>query len=144
MLNFISFFDDFQVGYDHLALAVDFEFPQQATSISSNATSEGGKGGGKQEKKANKKEARQAVSIPCAKVYKLPKYLQDRLDSCSRRVKIYSRLTVKIRPADINTQLHHLVSTHFFYLKFFFLLFSVLNYKNFEFLFINNKIYEEK
>lgn len=94
-----------------MALAIDFEFPQAITHVQTAASGgeKGGKKGANSGKKNQAKSSEKLVSIPNAKPYKLPKYLQDRLDSCARRVKIYSRLTVKIRPTDINTHLHHLV-----------------------------------
>lgn len=80
-----------KVGYDTLGLTVEYEFPEVAS------------------KGEKKKEPKQAISIPFAKPYKLPDHLQSRLDSCSRKIKIYSRITIKIKPTDINTHLQHLV-----------------------------------
>ena len=90
-----------KVGYDNLALAVDYEFP---SSTSQNKPEQQGN-------KKNKKDGsnKPVINIPLAKSYKLPQALQDRLNSCSRKIKIYSRITVKIKPGDINTCLHHLV-----------------------------------
>jgi predicted DNA-binding protein len=83
------------VGYDNLGLAVDYEFPQ----IQKGDTS-----------KQSKKDLKPQATIPNATVYNLPEKLEQRLKILSRKVKIFSRINIKIKPADINTYLHHLVN----------------------------------
>lgn len=83
-----------KLGYDNLGLAVEFEFP----SVVNNKLGDG-----------KKKEPKAQINIPMAKVYKLPGHLQARLEAVSRRIKIYSRITIRIKPSDIKNYLHHLV-----------------------------------
>lgn len=81
-----------KVGYDNLGLSIDFEFPAVATNEAKN------------------KKAKAQITIPTPTEYKLPAKLENRLKSCGRKVNIYSRINIKIKPVDINTYLHHLVS----------------------------------
>jgi RNase P/RNase MRP subunit p30 len=48
--------------------------------------------------------------IPKPKEYKIPHKLQSRLESMCRKVKILSRINIRIKPEDINVYLHHLKS----------------------------------
>ena len=89
--NLISFIN-FQVGYDNLGLAIDYEFPiPDATNRSKN------------------KADRFKISIPQPKTYTVPNSLATRLKNSGRNIKIYNRINIRIKPSDINTHLQHLV-----------------------------------
>lgn len=81
------------VGYNEIALAIDFEFPPA----------------GPKNKEQKKKENKPQIVIPAPKNYAIPPKLANRLDIFSRKIKVYSRINIKIKPGDINTYLHHLV-----------------------------------
>lgn len=81
------------MGYNEIALAIDFEFPPT----------------GPRNKEQKKKENKPQIIIPAPKNYKILPKLSNRLDLFSRKIKIYSRINIKIKPTDINTYLHHLV-----------------------------------
>lgn len=78
-----------------MGLAIDHEFPE-------NKSAETGK-------KSKKNENKSKVTIPEVVNYKLPSKLEKRLLLAGRRIKIYSRINIKIKSSDINTNLHHLV-----------------------------------
>ncbi|CAF0907312.1 unnamed protein product [Brachionus calyciflorus] len=84
-----------KLGYDNLALSIDFEFPNVA-SIKS--------------KDQKKKESKPQLNIPTPKAYKLPPKIADRLNLLSKKINLFSRINIKIKPNDINTYLHHLKS----------------------------------
>jgi hypothetical protein len=88
------------VGYDNLGLAIDYEFPE--LNDSSKASNQKGK-------KAQKAQ----VVIPTPIKYQLPSKTEDLLKACDRKVNIYSRINIKIKPTDINNYLHHLVNIRF-------------------------------
>ena len=75
------------VGYDNLGLSIDFEFPL-----------------------IEKSKAKGKIVIPACSSYQLPAKLAARLKSAGRKIKIFNRINVKIKPADINTCLQHLVN----------------------------------
>lgn len=76
-----------------MALSVDFEFPAAGSKTNEQ----------------KKKENRQLVVVPPPKNYKIQQKLANRLDIFCRKIKVYSRINIKIKPNDINTYLHHLV-----------------------------------
>ena len=88
-----------------MGLSIDFEFPSQVAADI---------GGSQQQKKANK-TAKSQVSIPAPIDYKLNSKLKTRLENCSRKIKLFSRINIKIKTSDINTNLHHLVLLIFYY-----------------------------
>jgi len=92
-INFLNFLF-LKVGYDHLGLAIDYEFPDKPAVT---------------DQKNKKNENKYKVFIPEPVVLKLNSKLEKRLQSAGRQVKIYSRINIKIKPADINSHLHHLV-----------------------------------
>jgi hypothetical protein len=80
-----------------LGLSIDYEFPTQIKS------DDGG-----QQKKSNK-PVKSQVTMPVPVDFKLNPKLRARLDSCSRNIKLFSRINIKIKAKDISTNLHHLV-----------------------------------
>ena len=72
---------------------MDFEFPQVR----------------KDAENKSKKDVKPQATIPSANAYKLQPKLEARLKVLGRRVSIYSRINIKIKPSDINNYLHHLV-----------------------------------
>ena len=87
MFDFRTLFKKtFLVGYDNLGLSIDFEFPL-----------------------IEKSKAKGKIVIPTCSTYELPAKLAARLKSVGRKIKILNRINVKIKPADINTCLQHLV-----------------------------------
>ena len=78
-------------------MTVDFEFPNAPSANEAK----GKKGGGAAD--------RGRVAIPEATKYELPAKLESLLKIYGRKITIYSRLNVKVKPADMNSKLHHLV-----------------------------------
>ncbi len=89
------------VGYDVIALTLDFEFP--STAAAENAKSK------KSEKKAVA-AAGSKIQFPAPINYELPLRLEPILKAHGRRIKIYNRINIKIKQSDINSHLHHLVN----------------------------------
>ncbi len=79
---YFYFYDYFQVGYNNLALAIDFEFPA-------------------------KKEKQ--IQFPNKSGFILAHKFSEKLKRHSRQIKILDRVTIKIKDTDLNTYLHHLV-----------------------------------
>ena len=93
--------NSYLVGYDNLGLAIDFEFPELADS---NKTAN----------QKGKKTQKAQVVIPTPIKYQLPSKTEDLLKACGRKVNVYSRINIKIKPTDINNYLHHLVNACFY------------------------------
>ena len=88
----------FQVGYDNLALTVNFEFPSAPVG-----DAKGKKGGAAAADKGR-------IVLPEATKYELPAKLDSLLKIYGRKVNIYSRLNIKVKHVDLNSRMHHLVS----------------------------------
>jgi len=58
--------------------------------------------------RTKKSDTRSKVNVPGPRVYTLPFQLEDRLKNAGRNIKIYSRINIKIKPGDVNTNLQHL------------------------------------
>ena len=82
-------------------MTVNFEFP--------NAPPAAAEGKGKKGGTASADRGRPV--IPEATKYELPVKLESLLKVYGRKITIYSRLNVKVKPADMNSKLHHLVKT---------------------------------
>ncbi len=58
-------------------------------------------------KKSDNKSKKAAIPEP--QCYKLPTKLESRLKNAGRKINIFNRINIKIKPSDINTCLQHLV-----------------------------------
>lgn len=79
-----------------MGLAIDYEFPDRSQLTKSNK----GAGGAK-------------VTIPEPVIYKLSSKLEKRLELAGRKINLYSRINIKVKSSDINSNLHHLVKQIF-------------------------------
>jgi hypothetical protein len=90
----------FIVGYNNLGLSVDFSFGSSSSDSASNEATPNAKkknkGGGKGSQ----------LKIPVPIDYKLPDKLINKIGD--RKIKILTRINIRIEQQDINKNLHHL------------------------------------
>ena len=80
-----------EVGYDNLALAVDYEFPK-AQQLDDKKTKGKGGGGGGGKKQQQEKAAK--VTVPEPLVYQMPAPIQGRIKNAGRKVHIYTMINI--------------------------------------------------